>query len=304
MKVTVIGSGAMGSLFGSLLAQSGQEVVLIDIRQDHIDAIITQGLGIESGGTFRRMTIKASGDLQDGKNADLVIIFVKSPQTREAAVSALECLTDTGSVLTLQNGMGNADIISQIISPNRVIAGTTSHGATLLGPGLIRHAGVGPTTIGSWVKTANTGLEPVKQVFCQAGIDTQIQDDIHLIVWKKLIINIGINAITALTGIKNGQITDHPPTGKLVRAAVQEACDVALAHGIMLPPDMIDHVYAAASATGSNRSSMGQDVDHNRPTEIDAINGAVVRLAHEKKIPVPVNQTLTALIQTLQNNYS
>ncbi|MFW2366897.1 MAG: ketopantoate reductase family protein [Desulforhopalus sp.] len=303
MKISIIGSGAMGSLFGAFLAESGQDVVLIDIRQEHIDAINTLGLGIEFGGKKRRYTIKASTNIEDAKNSDLIIIFVKSPQTKEAAASALKCLNDRGSVLTLQNGMGNADIISEIIPSDQVIAGTTSHGATLLGAGLIQHAGAGPTTIGPWSETSSSNLEVIKDVFCSAGIETQLEENIHLIIWKKLIINVGINAITALTGIKNGQIVDAPPTANLVHRAVQEACDVALAHGVKLPDDIVDHVFTTATVTGPNRSSMGQDVDNRRRTEIDAINGAVVRLAKKKNIAVPVNQTLTSLIEILQHYY-
>lgn len=303
MKITIIGAGAMGSLFGSLLAQSGQNVLLIDIWQDHINTINSQGLGVESDGKTRRIAIKASDDIQDGQNSDLVIIFVKSTQTQQAAAYALKCLNDTGSVLTLQNGMGNADLISQLVHPDKVIAGTTSHGATILGPGLIRHAGTGPTMIGMWSKKSNAGLENIKNIFCNAGLDTKTEDDIHLIIWKKLIINVGINAITGLTGIKNGNILDLPPTGELVRTAVKEACDVALAHGVKLPEDIAGQVFTVAKATGPNRSSMGQDVDHKRQTEIDAINGAVVHLAQNKNIPVPVNQTLTALVKILQKNY-
>ena len=303
MKISIIGSGAMGSLFGALLAHSGQEVVLIDIRQDHVDAINSMGLGVESGGKIRRLAINASTTIKDGLNSDLVIIFVKSFQTQEAAVAALQCLNETGSVLTLQNGMGNGDIISAIIPPDQVVAGTTSHGSTLLGPGLIHHAGTGPTTIGPWSDTSCSNLEAIKDVFCKAGIETQLEYNIHLIIWKKLIINVGINAITALTGIKNGQIVDAPPTANLVHRAVQEACDVAFAHGVELPDDIAEHVFKAAKETGPNRSSMGQDVDNRRQSEIDAINGAVVRLAKNKNIAAPVNQTLTSLIKILQHHY-
>lgn len=303
MKISIIGSGAMGSLFGALLAQSGQEVVLIDIRQDHVDAINSLGLGVESCGKTRRLAINASTRIEDGQNADLIIIFVKSFQTQEATVAARQCLNETGSVLTLQNGMGNADIISAIIPPDQVVAGTTSHGATLLGPGLIHHAGTGPTAIGPWSKTSSSNLEAIKDLFCKAGIETQLEYNIQLIIWKKLIINVGINAITALTGIKNGQIVDAPPTANLVHRAVQEACDVAFAHGVKLPEDIVEHVFTAAKETGPNRSSMGQDVDNRRWTEIDAINGAVVRLAENKNIAVPVNQTLASLIEILQHYY-
>ena len=293
----------MGSLFGALLSQSGQEIILIDIRQDHVDAINSLGIGVESGGKTRRLAIKASTRIEDGQDSDLVIIFVKSFQTQEAAAAALQCLNKTGSVLTLQNGMGNADIISTIIPPDRVVVGTTSHGATLIGPGLIHHAGTGSTIIGPWSETNSSNLETIKDMFCKAGIKTQLEHNIHLIIWKKLIINVGINAITALTGIKNGQIVDAPPTASLVHRAVQEACDVALAYGIKLPDDIVDHVFTAAKETGPNRSSMGQDVDNKRRTEIDAINGTVVRLAKNKNIAVPVNQTLTSLIEILQYYY-
>jgi len=304
MNITIIGAGAMGSLFGYLLARSGENVFLIDIWQKHVNTINSKGVGVESDGKTNWVDIKASTSIDDAPKSDLVIIFVKSSQTEQAALQALKCLNDNGFALTLQNGMGNADKISQIVDPDRVIAGTTSHGATILAPGLIRHAGTGPTIIGMWSPRNNSNkLKNIKKVFCQADIDTAIESDIHLIVWKKLIINVGINAITALTGIKNGSIVDIPPTGELVRSAVQESCDVALAHGVKLPHDIADQVFKVAGATGSNRSSMGQDVDHNRQTEIDAINGAIVNLAQNKGIQVPVNQTLTALIKTMQKNY-
>jgi len=303
MNITIMGAGAMGSLFGSFLARSGENVLLIDIWQDHVNAINSMGLGVELNGEVNRINIPASLTIPDDHKSDLVIIFVKSTQTDAAAAQALKCLNKTGVVLTLQNGMGNADKISQIVDPDKVIAGTTSHGATLLEPGLIRHAGTGPTAIGMWSGKNHDGLEKIKTMFCRAGIDTKIEENIHQVIWKKLIINVGVNAITALTGIKNGRILDASPTGELVRSAVQEACNVAFAHGVELPDDMAGQVFKVAAATGSNRSSMGQDVDHKKQTEIDAINGAVVNLAQKKGISVPVNQTLTALIQTLQKNY-
>ena len=303
MNITIIGAGAMGSLFGSLLAQSGENVLLIDIWQEHVSIINSKGLGVEFDGKTSRVDIQASSNIHDIRKSDLVIIFVKSTQTEQAAAQALKCINDNGVVLTLQNGMGNADKISQFVDPDKVIAGTTSHGATILEPGLIRHAGTGPTIIGMWSKKNNAGLQDIKNLFCTAGIDTKIEDNIHLIIWKKLIINVGINAITALTGIKNGRILDFSPTGKLVRTAVQEAWNVAFAHDVKLPDDIADEVFKVAKATGPNRSSMGQDVDHKRQTEIDAINGAIVSLAKKKGISVPVNQTLTALVKTMQKNY-
>ncbi|MFO7750914.1 MAG: 2-dehydropantoate 2-reductase [Desulfobacteraceae bacterium] len=303
MDITIIGAGAMGSLFGSMLAKSGNRVFLADIWKEHVNAINEKGLGIEHNGKTERIGIKASTSTHDAPKSDLVIVFVKSTQTGEAAVQALTCLKESGMVLTVQNGMGNAETIAGFVDPGRVITGTTSYGATILGPGLIRHAGAGPTLIGLWSEKSSYDLKKIKELFCSSGIDTTIAEDIHEIIWKKLVINVGINAITALTGIKNGGIFDLAVTRALVRSAVNEACEVARAHGITFSPSIAEQVFTVAKATGFNRSSMGQDVDHQRQTEIDAINGAVVRLAGEKNIHVPVNQTLTALVETLQNNY-
>ncbi len=137
----------------------------------------------------------------------------------------------------------------------------------------------------------------------QAGIETTAINDVRPVIWDKLLVNVGINAITALTGIKNGQILDLELTRELSRTAVEEAARVALAQDIEIRKDAADHVFKVAAATAANRSSMGQDVDHRRPTEIRAINGFVVREAERLGIAVPINRTLTALVQTLESHY-
>jgi 2-dehydropantoate 2-reductase len=304
MKITVVGAGAMGSLFGALLSESGISVRLYDIWAEHVKAINENGLGIELDGKTRSVNVKATTDKKTIRKADLAIIFVKSTRTGDAARVASELVSSTGFVLTLQNGMGNADIIAEVIDPGRIIAGTTSHGATMLEPGLIRHAGIGPTLIGMWSGDEKAGAQSIADVFNKAGIATETVDDIRSVVWKKLIINVGINAITALTAIKNGQILDLSSTRALVHAAVEEAMEVARTHGIKIPDDMVEHVFQVAEATGANRSSMGQDVDNKRQTEIGAINGAVVKEAQKLGLNVPVNQTLTTLLETLQAHYS
>ena len=150
-------------------------------------------------------------------------------------------------------------------------------------------------------------LESARRIadqFTQAGIETRAVKDVRPVIWGKLLINIGINAITALTGIKNGQILDLKVTRELSRMAVEEAAAVAQAQGIVIRKDAAGHVFQVATATAANRSSMGQDVDHRRPTEIKAINGFVVREAERLKIDVPVNKTLTVLVETMQTHYA
>ncbi len=304
MNISIIGAGAMGSLFGALLTESGENVCLFDIWKEHIDAINTNGLAIELNGKTRFIKIKAEFVENVVEKPDLVIIFVKSNQTSEAAETANKFLGKKTLVLTLQNGMGNADVMTKIIEPRRIVAGTTSHGATTIGPGHIRHAGKGPTVIGMWSGEKNEGLAHIVETFNKAGIETKAVEDVKPVVWKKLIINVGINAITALTGIKNGGILDLESTKALVRQAVKEAVAVAASQGIILPEDMADQVFKVAGATGANRSSMGQDIDHKRQTEIGAINGAIVSLAEQSGFEmVPVNKTLTALVETYQSHF-
>jgi 2-dehydropantoate 2-reductase len=305
MKIAVVGAGAMGSLFGAMLAEAGNEVWLYDIWIDHIEAINRHGLTIEREGKSRSVEIAATADPEKINRAELVIIFVKSTQTRSAAETARYLTGSGGSVMTLQNGMGNADIIAEFIEPVRVLAGTTSHGATMLGPGSIRHAGAGKTTIGAWDST-ETGFRRAisfSDFFNQAGIDTEAVKDVRGIVWDKLLINIGINAITALTNIKNGQLLDLEITRRLSRAAVEEAMMIARHQNITVHKDAVEHVYRVAEATAANRSSMGQDVDKKRQTEIGAINGFIIREAERLGLDAPVNSTLTALIQTLEYHY-
>ena len=303
MKIVVIGAGAMGSLFGALLAESGADVWLYDIWEEHVKAVNEKGLGIELDDKIRLVSVNATTDKRQIGKTDLAIIFVKSTQTGDAAKTASELMGNNSFVLTLQNGMGNADVIGEVIDPGRIIVGTTSHGATMLGPGSIRHAGTGPTVIGMWSGIQKFGIDKIADAFNKAGIITETVDDVQNVIWAKLLVNVGINAITALTGIKNGRILDLSVTKALSRAAIKEAMEVAEAQGVEIRCDIMEHVFKVAEATRVNRSSMGQDVDNKRQTEIGAINGAVVKEAQKLGIHVPVNQTLTALIETLQAHY-
>lgn len=303
MKIVVVGAGAMGSLFGALLAEAGSEVWLIDVWAEHIKIINEKGLSVEREGKIRSVEVEATTDPKRIGVADLIIIFVKSTQTAEAARVAKEMAGSGSLVLTLQNGMGNADVIAEVIDPDQVVAGTTSHGATMIGPGIIRHAGAGPTVIGMWSGKDLTKARGIAQLFTHACIETKVVENVGEVIWDKLLVNVGINAITALTGIKNGQLLDLEVTKTLSQKAVEEALAVACAQGIALRDNMVEHVLKVAEATGRNRSSMGQDVDKKRQTEIGTINGVIVSEGRKTGLETPVNETLTALIETLQAHY-
>jgi 2-dehydropantoate 2-reductase len=293
----------MGSLFGALLAEAGTDVWLHDIRAEQVRAIRESGLTVDTGGKTRTVSVQATTDPKQIGTADWIIIFVKSMHTQAAAETAGRVAGENGAVLTLQNGIGNAEIIARHVGPARTLAGTTAHGATALGLGRIRHAGAGPTRIGPWGDFDAGRLREIAAALNRAAISTEITEDVLSALWGKLLVNVGINAITALTGIKNGQILDLEVTRALSRAAVVEAMAVARARKIDVPDHAEEHVLQVAEATGANRSSMGQDVDHRRHTEIGAINGAVVEEGRRLGIQTPVNRTLTALIETLQVHY-
>jgi 2-dehydropantoate 2-reductase len=305
MKIGVVGAGAMGSLFGTLLAESGNEVWLCDIWEDHIRAVNQDGLMVEYEAKTRKVRLNATTNPDKIGKCELVLIFVKSTQTESAAKIAAQLSDRNGFVMTLQNGMGNADTIAAYVESNRILVGTTSHGATLLGAGNIRHAGKGPTIIGIWAGADKEFkiARHTADLFTQAGIETTAVEDVRAVIWDKLLVNVGINAITALTGIKNGQILDLESTRELSYLAVEEAAAVARAQGIEIDEDPMSHIFQVAVATAPNRSSMGQDVDHRRSTEIGSINGFVVREASLMGLAAPVNQTLTALVQTMEYHY-
>ena len=303
MNIAMIGAGAMGSLFGGLLAEAGETVTLLDIRRDHVDAVNANGLIIQKTGGLRKVGIAATTDPDTIGAADLCFVFVKSTHTGAVAPTASRLAASKGLVITLQNGMGNADKLAEAMTSPRVIAGTTSHGATFVEPGVIRHAGEGETVIGPWAATEAAHVQRVAATLDGAGIATRIAPDVRGVLWAKLFINVGINAITALTGIRNGQLMDLASTRQLCREAVSEAVAVARTRGIVIDENPLEKVFQVAAATATNRSSMGQDVDNGRLTEIDAINGFIVKMAEASGIPVPVNRTLTTFVETLQAHY-
>jgi 2-dehydropantoate 2-reductase len=235
-----------------------------------------------------------------GDPVDVVLVTVKAHDTQPAVSSVLARCHASTLFLTLQNGIGNGERIAQTVGAHAVLLGTTAQGATYLDPGRIRHGGNGPTFMGEVAGPPTDRVQSLVELFSTAGLVVQASDEMEVLIWKKLLVNVGINAITALTGIRNGVIADLEAARSLCRAAVDEAATVARAKDIPVPGEIVEQVLAVARATAQNRSSMGQDVDFGKRTEIDAINGAIVRFGEELGIGTPVNRTLTQLIQIVE----
>jgi 2-dehydropantoate 2-reductase len=208
-------------------------------------------------------------------------------------------------VLTLQNGVGNIEIIGEVVGQDKVLGGVTNQGATLLDDGHIRHAGKGETIIGRIDGKISVQLRQIRELFNKVGLDTRISRDIRSLLWSKLIINVGINALTAITQLNNGRIIEYEGTRRTLRDAVNEAVKVAKKKRIkLIYDDPLAKVEAVAEATGTNISSMLQDVLKKKHTEIDFINGVIVRQGQSLGIPTPANSVLVDLVKTIESSYS
>ncbi|MCX8117992.1 MAG: 2-dehydropantoate 2-reductase [Desulfobacterota bacterium] len=303
MKTVVIGAVAMGSLFGGLLALKGEEVWLFDIWKEHIEAIRTQGLVIEERDKIQNIPVRATADLTAIGKADLVLYFVKTYHTEQAVKDSLVLEKEDTLFLTLQNGLGNEEVLCRFVDRKKVILGVTGQGATLIGPGRIRHAGWGKTYVGELDGTITERVIRIARTFQKAGIETEVSPRIHDLVWEKLFVNAGLNALAAITGLKNGQILDHPESLRILEALVSEAVEVARRKGIRIEGNPLERVKAVLEATRENRCSMGQDLDRKRRTEIDAINGALVREAERLGLSVPYNRMITDLIKVIEKQF-
>ncbi len=301
VKVAIIGAGAMGSLFAALLSPRA-DVVLVGRSAEHIDAMRSTGLSVEHmDGSLRRYRVKATSDLRSiAQEANLVLVFTKSHHTREAARSARTVLNRDGLALTLQNGIGNLEILSEVLGASSALAGVTSHGATFIDYGLVRHAGAGPTYLGS-CPGRKALLDEVVFLFNESGIQTTVSDDLEGIIWGKLVVNAGINALAAILRVPNGKLIESDECSIIMQGAVKEAAAVAKASGISLPfADPMNQVRQVCRNTARNRASMLQDILRGTATEIDAINGAIVGMGRKLGIETPYNTALTGIVHTLE----
>jgi 2-dehydropantoate 2-reductase len=303
-RIAIIGAGALGSLLAAKLAPLA-DVWLVTSWAEHAAAIRDQGLLlVDLDGTQRSVPVQVAvtvGDVPDP--VPLALIAVKSHSTAVAAVKAQVLLAPDGLALTLQNGLGNFPAIAQAVGASRAAQGVTSMGATLLGPGGVRYAGAGPTYLAAQPETAGQ-IARAARLFMAAGFETRVTDNLESLVWGKLVVSAGINALTAILRVPNGVLVENPAARALMAAAATETAAVAAAQGIALPyPDPVARAEAVAQGTAQNRSSMLQDVLRGAPTEVDVINGAVARIGEQLGVAVPVNRMLLELVRALETTY-
>lgn len=305
MRIVIVGPGAMGCLFAAFLSKSQEEIWLLDKDKERAKIIDQQGIIVEGVSGNWQAKVSCTTETQDIGKADLVIISVKSYDTKEAINSVKTLVTENTSVLTLQNGIGNIEIISEVVGSQNVIGGVTNQGATLIAWGRIRHAGKGETVIGRIDGKIPVEMRTIREIFNKVGLETRISRDIKGLLWSKLVINVGINALTAITRLPNGRLLDFEGTRKILREAVTEAVRVAKRKRIrLIYDDPLAKVEAVCQATATNISSMLQDILKKKPTEIDFINGVIVRQAQGLGVGAILNSVLLGLVKTIEASYA
>ncbi len=304
MRVTVVGPGAVGLLWACRLARAGTEVSLMDYRPERAGRLAQSGVELEDPEGSERFNIPVSADPAALAATDLALVCVKAYQTADVARVLGRALAPSGRALTLQNGVGNVEALVAALGKSRVLGGITSEGATLLGEGRVRHAGAGQTHIGPAAGAVDAFTEQVVALMRAAGFAATAAEGVQSLIWTKLVINVGINALTAVLGVKNGRLLELPDARGLMETLVDEALAVGERQGIgFLHDDMQKAVAEVARNTARNVSSMLADVRAQRRTEVDFINGAVAAKAAELGLPAPVNAAMAALVRARQQAY-
>lgn len=296
-NLLIVGTGALATLFAARLTQAGHQIMMLGTWREGIHALQKGGARlVDSHGTERQFPVHATDDPRECMGSKYAIVLVKAWQTERVARQLKECLADDGLALTLQNGLGNRETLIQSLELDRVALGSTTTGATLLGPGLVNEGGEGIISM-----ERNQALGPIEEALRSAGFNIQLVEDVQSLIWGKLVINAAINPLTALLRVKNGELLERPFAHEVMKALARETAQVAHAEDINLPfDDPIAKAEDVARRTAANTSSMLQDVLRGAPTEIDAICGAVVRIAEKHKIGAPVNLTCWQLVNALQ----
>ncbi|NPA95708.1 MAG: 2-dehydropantoate 2-reductase [Thermodesulfobacteria bacterium] len=302
-KIAIIGPGSLGILFATRIWQQFQNVAILDYKKERAERLASKGLTlIEQGETEIRAFPMVSTEPRHIGEQDFVLVLVKAFQT-EAIVDSLRSLCGPKTlVISLQNGIGAGDIIAKEVSDGNLALGVTMHGANKNDEGTAIHAGSGLTILGKYQPgpLRDDRLLQFARILETAGFQSEVVQDIYPFLWKKLLVNVGINPITAITGLKNGQILNYSHLLAIQEQAVREGFEVMLRLGKDIGMDfqqLLDFVRQVCKDTGDNISSMLQDRLRGGPTEIDFINGAVVRLARKAGLSVPVNETLCHLVE-------
>lgn len=297
-NILIVGTGALATLFAARLARAGYQITMLGSWKAGLDALCKDGARlVDAQGYEHQFAVQATDDPEQCKGIRHALVLVKAWQTERVAEQLEVCLADAprGLAVTLQNGLGNQEALARRLGPRRVVPGATTTGATLLGPGLVRVGGEGVISL-----ERNPALAPIKAALKSADFKVNVVEDARSVIWGKLVINAAINPLTALLRVPNGKLLERPSARELMHALAAEAARVAAAENVDLPfGDPVAAAEEVARKTASNHSSMLQDVLRGAPTEIDAICGAIVKIAQKHGIDAPVNWACWNLVKAI-----
>jgi 2-dehydropantoate 2-reductase len=299
--VAVIGAGAVGSYYGAKLARAGLDVTLV-ARPLHVAAVECDGLRVIERGAEWRAQVRASTDVQAAARADVVLVTVKTPDTTAAASALADSLSPHARIISLQNGVDNADRLAAVLG-NPIYAAVVYVGVQMAGPGRVRHTGRGDLVIGVPRAFAARGdgdgdLSAIAAMFEKAAIPCPVNPDIVAALWTKLILNCAFNAVSALGDSPYGRMAENAPVRGVMEEVVREAVAVARATGVAIDADgLVAATWKLAASMPGQYSSTAQDMQRGKPTEIDALNGYVAERGAKLGVDAPVNRTLHALVK-------
>jgi 2-dehydropantoate 2-reductase len=300
MRIAVIGAGAMGAMFGGHFARAGADVTLYDIDRPHIAAISAHGLHIDTPQGGIHLSVPATINAGEIGVVDLALVMVDSNATRTAAGVAAPILAPGGFAMTLQNGIGNVELLTAELGNERVIAGTTYNSAAKLAPGRVLHSNVGETTIGELDGRRSARIETIADLFRRAGLPISVSDNVLGHIWMKFVLNSALNPVSALTGLRPGEIARLEPALRLLDHVLDEIMAVVAAKGVRLSEAdpraaILDHAWERF-----NRPSMFQHVEQGHLTEIDSLNGALLEEAKRLGIACPFNEAVVLAIKSIE----
>ncbi len=309
MRIMFVGVGALGSYFGGALAEAGHDVTLLIRNKAHRDAIRADGLILHRDGVEARIdpVVVDTETAGDAGIADIVIVFTKTGATKAALQSATPVIGPDTRLVTVQNGLGNAEALAAFVPMDQVIYGTTMAPGDMVAPGVVSTHGSHVTQFRAAGESPVTArmADDLAAMLSAAGIDTRVNPDVDRVIWAKVAFNCAMNSLCALNGLRPGALLDSPEMSRLVRATVMETCDVAAAAGIMVDRDEMEaRLQMVRREHRDHVPSMLHDMMAKRPTEIDSINGAVVAIGASHGVPTPYNETLLALVHQREADYS
>ncbi|MDP3256246.1 MAG: ketopantoate reductase family protein [Bosea sp. (in: a-proteobacteria)] len=300
--VVVAGAGAMGCLFGGLLSENGLRVTLLARREEHVAAIRERGLRIVGEGGARHVPIGAATSTAGVAPADIVFIQCKAHATQAVSESIAPLMVPGSVAVSFQNGLGNEDVMAQVLGSEAVLGGLTSLGATLEAPGVVRSYATLPTVIGEMSGGLSPRAEALAALLTAHGLPTSASDDILTEKWRKLMLNVAMSATSGLTGLTIGGVAGLASLAAVARRAMDEAAAVAEASGISLPNETRYQVFDGIVDSGAarNKTSMRRDIEAGRPSEVEAIYLSVIERGRDRAVPTPTLEALSALVIGLE----